>query len=191
MAQINLLPWREEQRQELKKEFLVTVGLVLALGIGLVLLGDRIVDSQIENQKARNQYLTENIKELDKQVTGLQGTPEGYTQENYAVLIKELSLAHEIVAADQFRWTALLSRFEELVPADVSIQSIQPDFKAHSLQLACVARDLSGMTQFLDKLLSSGDLNQVFLQRHGESEKEADGRKQLQVDFSLVIKEAF
>ena len=25
MAQINLLPWREERRQELKKEFLVTV----------------------------------------------------------------------------------------------------------------------------------------------------------------------
>jgi type IV pilus assembly protein PilN len=68
MAQINLLPWREERRQELKKEFLVTVGLVLALGVGLVLLADRVVDSQIENQKARNQYLTENIKVLDEQV---------------------------------------------------------------------------------------------------------------------------
>lgn len=68
MAKINLLPWREERRQELKKEFLVTVGLVLALGVGLVLLGDRIVDGQIQNQKARNQYLTENIKVLDEQV---------------------------------------------------------------------------------------------------------------------------
>ena len=68
MAQINLLPWREAKRQELKKEFLVTVALVLALGAGLVLLSDRVVNSQVEDQKARNSFLTENIKELDKQV---------------------------------------------------------------------------------------------------------------------------
>ena len=68
MAQINLLPWREAKRQELKKEFMVTVALVLALGAGLVLLSDRVVNSQVEDQKARNSFLAENIKELDKQV---------------------------------------------------------------------------------------------------------------------------
>jgi len=68
MAQINLLPWREERRQDLKKEFLATVALVLALAAGLVLLADRVVNSQIDEQQARNQYLTQNIKTLDKQV---------------------------------------------------------------------------------------------------------------------------
>jgi type IV pilus assembly protein PilN len=68
MAHINLLPWREERRQELKKEFLITVGLVLLLALGLVVLGDRIVNGQIENQNARNQYLADNIKILDEQV---------------------------------------------------------------------------------------------------------------------------
>ena len=68
MAQINLLPWREARRQELKREFLGTLALVLGLGIGLVLLADRVVNSQIDHQNARNQYLSENIKELDKAV---------------------------------------------------------------------------------------------------------------------------
>ena len=68
MAQINLLPWREERRQEQKKQFLISLALVLALGAGLVLLADRVVNGQIDNQNARNQYLTENIKILDKQV---------------------------------------------------------------------------------------------------------------------------
>ena len=68
MAQINLLPWREDRRQELKRDFLVTLGLVVLLGIGLLILADRVVNSQIDNQKARNNYLTENIKVLDKQV---------------------------------------------------------------------------------------------------------------------------
>ena len=68
MAQINLLPWRDERRQELKKAFLATTALVLALAAGLVLLADRVVNSQIDHQKARNAYLADNIKELDKQV---------------------------------------------------------------------------------------------------------------------------
>jgi type IV pilus assembly protein PilN len=68
MAQINLLPWRETRRQDLKKEFLATIALVVALGAGLLVLGDRVVNSQIDNQKGRNEYLTGNIKELDKMV---------------------------------------------------------------------------------------------------------------------------
>lgn len=68
MAQINLLPWRDERRQEQKKEFLAIVGFVLALAVGLLLLGDRVVNSQIDNQKARNLYLSEQIVILDKQV---------------------------------------------------------------------------------------------------------------------------
>ncbi len=68
MAQINLLPWRDERRAELKKEFLGIIAFVLAFAVGLVLLGDRVVNGQIDGQKARNQYLKEHIVILDKQV---------------------------------------------------------------------------------------------------------------------------
>jgi len=68
MAQINLLPWRDERRQELKKEFLTILAIVLAVGVGLLILGDRYVNSQIDNQLGRNNYLDKNIKDLDKQV---------------------------------------------------------------------------------------------------------------------------
>lgn len=68
MAQINLLPWRDERRQELKKEFLTILAVVLGAGIGLILLGDRIVSNQIDDQRARNNYLSKHIKDLDKQV---------------------------------------------------------------------------------------------------------------------------
>ncbi|MBT4519703.1 MAG: PilN domain-containing protein [Halieaceae bacterium] len=68
MAQINLLPWREERRQELKKEFLGVITFIVALGVGLILAGDRIVSAQISTQKERNQYLTDEIAILTKQV---------------------------------------------------------------------------------------------------------------------------
>ncbi len=68
MANINLLPWRDVRREEQKRAFLSILGLVAAMAALLLLLGDRIVNGQIDNQNARNDYITQNIRELDKQV---------------------------------------------------------------------------------------------------------------------------
>lgn len=72
MAKINLLPWREERRQELKKEFLtILVGVVL-LGGALVLLGHMVASGAIAGQQGRNSYLQQNINELNAQVKEIQ-----------------------------------------------------------------------------------------------------------------------
>lgn len=68
MAQINLLPWREERRQELKKEFLVVLGVIAVVGVVLVFLAGRVFDGMIEHQRERNQYLQKHIEELNRQV---------------------------------------------------------------------------------------------------------------------------
>ena len=68
MAQINLLPWREARREELKRAFLTVMGLVAAAAVVVVLFLDRVVNAQIDQQGARNDYITRNIEELDKQV---------------------------------------------------------------------------------------------------------------------------
>lgn len=68
MANINLLPWREARREELKRQFLVVLGLVAVAGIALIILGDRIENNRIENQRARNAHLTQNIRVLDARV---------------------------------------------------------------------------------------------------------------------------
>ncbi|MEM1404950.1 MAG: PilN domain-containing protein [Pseudomonadota bacterium] len=68
MAKINLLPWREARREELKKTFLTVLGLVAAIGVVLIVAADRVVNSQIDDQRARNDYLSTNIRDLDRQV---------------------------------------------------------------------------------------------------------------------------
>ena len=67
MANINLLPWREERRQEQKKEFFVVLGGVAIIAIGLIFLTHMYVRSSIDYQNSRNQYLSAHIAELDKQ----------------------------------------------------------------------------------------------------------------------------
>ena len=68
MANINLLPWREERRQELKQEFLTILGGVAVIGFALVFLADSLVSGAISDQQSRNNYLKEQIKELSLQV---------------------------------------------------------------------------------------------------------------------------
>lgn len=68
MANINLLPWRERQREERKQQFLVTLGITAGLAAVILLGIDRVLVSQISNQTARNQYLSEQIVLLDKEI---------------------------------------------------------------------------------------------------------------------------
>lgn len=68
IATINLLPWREEYRQQRKVEFLKLAGLVLVVAVLVVGVWDRVVNAEIDNQRTRNQLLDQKIAELDVQV---------------------------------------------------------------------------------------------------------------------------
>lgn len=68
MAKINLLPWREQRREQQRKEFLAVLGGVAAAGLLVALIGHLLVNGQIDYQNERNQYLKTHITALDKQV---------------------------------------------------------------------------------------------------------------------------
>ena len=68
MANINLLPWREAQRQERKKQFLVGLGATVVGAALAVLLWDVMVNAQIGYQQSRNQHLRTHIALLDQEV---------------------------------------------------------------------------------------------------------------------------
>src|SRR5690606_16682673 len=68
MAQINLLPWREQLREERKQRFLVSLVGVLVLGAGLIFLADRYYEKAIEEQDARNEFVRKEIAVLDTRI---------------------------------------------------------------------------------------------------------------------------
>lgn len=68
MSHINLLSWREEARERLKKEFLAKLGLSAVVGLFLAFLWVTLANAQLESQQERNQYLQTHISELDKKV---------------------------------------------------------------------------------------------------------------------------
>ncbi|HEX2493140.1 MAG TPA: PilN domain-containing protein [Steroidobacter sp.] len=72
MPRINLIPWREAERKRKRQEF--GFGAVSALGIaaGLAFLLKLQMQSAIDNQNERNQYLKSQIDVLDKQIEEIQ-----------------------------------------------------------------------------------------------------------------------
>ena len=73
MPRINLLPWREEERKKRQRDFGVAAAGAVVVAIA-ALIGTMFVYSQmIDNQKARNQRLTNEITELEKSITEIDG----------------------------------------------------------------------------------------------------------------------
>jgi type IV pilus assembly protein PilN len=79
MAHINLLPWREEKRQEQTRQFATVAALSMILTGALIFLVHVTFSNQIDHQKFRNKILQDEIKTLDdslKQIAALEDTKE-------------------------------------------------------------------------------------------------------------------
>jgi type IV pilus assembly protein PilN len=68
MAKINLLPWREELRQEKKREFFSVLGLAAMVGALAMLLVHMNISGQIEYQEQRNKLIQDEIATLDTKI---------------------------------------------------------------------------------------------------------------------------
>lgn len=65
---INLLPWREELKEQQKREFLMLLGLGAIIATGLILCIHLWVNSRISFQDQRNQFLKNEILKLEKKI---------------------------------------------------------------------------------------------------------------------------
>lgn len=76
MAKINLLPWREELREQRKKQFVaISIGIAV-LGFIIVLLAWLYFNDRLEDQEQANQLVVSTNQDLDTQLKTLDGLQE-------------------------------------------------------------------------------------------------------------------
>lgn len=80
MARINLLPWREQLREERKKEFLTILALILVFTGALVFLVDRNLNGKINHQNARNEFISKEIRVLETRIKEIEELQSRRTQ---------------------------------------------------------------------------------------------------------------
>lgn len=67
-TRINLLPWREELKEQQKKEFILISGLGCFVALLLLVLVHLIMVRSIDSQMSNNNYLRQEIAILDKKI---------------------------------------------------------------------------------------------------------------------------
>jgi type IV pilus assembly protein PilN len=73
MPRINLLPWRDVDRKRKRQEFTAGIGGALVVALLLGLLAKFQLQASIDQQNSRNQLITAEIAEVDKQITEILG----------------------------------------------------------------------------------------------------------------------
>ena len=72
MSQINLLPWREWEREAAKRSFIIIMFAVVALAIFCVLMGSFYLKNAVNVQEQRNKALKTGIDNLDLSISQIQ-----------------------------------------------------------------------------------------------------------------------
>ncbi len=121
MAHINLLPWREEYRQEQTRQFATITGLSLALTAAVIFLVHVTFSNQIDHQKSRNKMLQTEINILDealKQIETLEETKE------------QLLARMDVIQSLQQRRPQIVHLFDDIVrtvPEGIYLTSIKQE----------------------------------------------------------------
>lgn len=106
MANINLLPWREQRRDERKHQFIVLLSAMAVFAALLIFVADRYVNKGISNQNALNEYLTQQIAALDREIVEIREL-----QEQKKALTERMAVIQDL----QGKRPVIVRLFDELV----------------------------------------------------------------------------
>jgi type IV pilus assembly protein PilN len=147
MVKINLLPWREERRQQLTKEFYVLLGIGAAIAAAIVGAIFWMYSQNIDFQKQRNNKIKAEIAKLDEQIKEI----EGFEKERDGLLARK-----KVIEELQANRTQMVHLFDEIVktiPNGVFLKSIKQN--GNTITYEGFAQSNSRVAAYMKKLEAS------------------------------------
>lgn len=178
MATINLLPWREEYREQKKKEFFIQ--LAIAAGIAaLVAFGwVRMANASLENQQSRNSLLKQEISSLEKQVQEIKDLKQKKQQLNDRI---------EVIMQLQGTRPLIVRYFDELaraVPDGVYLTSVKRS--GNILDISGISESNNRVSSFLRQLNRSEYFDSPNLSAVTNQTKVGEKAKSFVISLTLV-----
>jgi type IV pilus assembly protein PilN len=106
MIRINLLPHREIARAARRRQFNTMLGLTVAAGVVIVLLGHSLIAARQSSQEARNAFLQQEIAKLDVQI----GEIKKIREQTQALLERK-----QVVETLQSNRTEVVHLFDQMI----------------------------------------------------------------------------
>ncbi len=119
MSRINLLPWRETQRQERQRNFLVLMVVVAVAAAGAVFAVNQWVGGIVDAQEARNNFLRAEIRALDRQIAeieDLERTRDGLISRKNVI---------ERLQENRSLMVHLFNQIAQTVPEGITLNSVR------------------------------------------------------------------
>ncbi|NKF52185.1 fimbrial protein [Shewanella sp. WXL01] len=119
MANINLLPWREEAREKQKRDYIGVLALVFLLTSLAIYLFLGFIELVTDDQRQRNEYLNSEIRLLDKQIAEIRKITERKKDiERRTEIILDLQQSSNLP-------THVLDELVRIVPTGIYLSSIE------------------------------------------------------------------
>lgn len=181
MAGLNLLPWREKAREQKKKQFFTLVGASAAVAVLGVLGAYQFMQSVLDYHNSRNQLLTTEITQLDKQIKEIE-----QLDTTRQALLDRMQVIEDL----QSTRPAIVHLFDEMVtamPKGMYLTLLKQE--ATTVHLEGKAESYARVSSYMNRLdaspwLSSSNLNIIST----DNKNGKDGEEQVLLrDFKLEV----
>jgi type IV pilus assembly protein PilN len=118
MAHVNLLPWREAQRQRHKKQYITSLVIISIAVLAVFWILGEVIEQQIRNQNSRNNYLEQQIGVLDTQIERIKNI-----RSSKAEIAQRMALIEQLQVSKNVS-PIVFDELARIVPAGVSFEKM-------------------------------------------------------------------
>lgn len=180
MAHINLLPWREKQRQAQKQQYFGVL-FVTAIFVGLIFwFFGAFIDQQISNQNARNDFLQTQITILDEQIAKIKSIKDSKAAiEQRMALIEQLQTSRNIAPH-------VFDELARIVPPGVAFRKMVRN--ENRIDIEGVSESNNRLSDFMRRLDSSEVFANGVLSSIVADTSSSDAVSEFKLTFSISPK---
>ena len=179
MARINLLPWREEQRKERQRQFLLTLGMAFVAAVVVVLVWNTFEGNRISVQNSRNQTLQTEIRSMDQKIAEIA---------RLEVIRNDLLERKAVIESLQSQRSATVMMLDELVlttPVGVTLKALRQ--QGNVITLSGTTQSNARISAYLQGLEGSELFSNPLLQIIQTGSDRERARSVEPYDFSIRV----
>lgn len=147
MAHVNLLPWREAQRQRHKKQYIGSLVVISIMVLAVFWVLGEVIDQQIRNQNSRNNYLQQEIGVLDTQIERIKDI-----RSSKAEIAQRMALIEQLQVSKNVS-PIVFDELARIVPAGVSFEKMSRN--GNLIEIVGISESNNRLSAFMRNLQQS------------------------------------
>jgi len=153
LYRINLLPWRESQREEHRRRFISLVALGMLVAIGIQWGIGKFFEYQQDQQQERLDYLTHYIAELDQRIEAMK-----IAEQEHSKILERLKVV-EGLQNGRNKTTEFMNLMPAVIPEGVYVDKIK--MNDLEIEISGISDSTPKLATMLDNMERSAKLNDV------------------------------